>query len=115
LALWDHIGAEAWDHTDHLVQWAHVQDRVELAPHVSECELSLLDLLDHVLLLISTHGFIDSFHQTCHIAHAQETLDEASSIERLEVLKVLTCTQEDNRTLGGCHGAEGTTALCVAV
>jgi hypothetical protein len=50
-----------------------------------------------------------------HVAKTQQPFYKTSSVKCLEVLKVLACAKEDDRTLGGCDCAEGATTLGMAV
>ena len=62
LAFRDHVRVQAWDHADHLAERAHVQDRGKLVAHVAEGELTFLDVLYHLLLLVNGDGIFHSLH-----------------------------------------------------
>jgi hypothetical protein len=73
----------------------------ELVPHVAKSELALFDAFHHVLLLLSANDVLHLRHQALDITEAEQPLDEAGRLKLFEVVKVLSCTDEDDRTLGG--------------
>ena len=86
-----------------------------MVAHVSEGELSLLDVFDHLLLLVLRNGFLHGFHKAGQITETQESLDEPAGLKGLEIFEMLSGTYEDHRTISGGDGAEGTTTLGMAV
>lgn len=71
LSLRNHIGIEAGNHADNLIEGTHIQHRGKLVPHIPQCELPFLNLFHNVFLLGLSHRFIYFGHQATYITQTQ--------------------------------------------
>jgi hypothetical protein len=71
---------------------------LKLLVHVSESELAVLELFQHLLVVLQLQS-LDLLDKTLDIAHAEQFADERLRFKRLKVVDVLTSTDENNWTL----------------
>lgn len=97
-----------------MINRTHFHNVLELFVHVSQRELALLELLQQLLVVVQVEllNFVD---EALDVAHSEQLADEGTRLERLEVVRVLTSTYENDGTLGTGDSAERATALGVTV
>ena len=97
-----------------LVNRAHLHDVLELFVHVSQSELTLLELLEQLFIVVQVE-LLDFVNETLDIAHSEQLAYEWTRLEGLKVVRVFTGTNENDWTLSGRDSAERTTTLGVTV
>ena len=105
----------ARQHADDALQRAELFHGAHLIKKIFEGELPLAHLLLETLGFIHVHHFGGAFHETDHVAHAEDARSHALGMERLEVLRLFPHANELDRPARDRLQAQGRTAARVAV
>ena len=81
-----------------LIDRSHFHDVLELFVHVAQSELTVFELFDKLLVVLELK-LLHLLDKTFNVTHSEHFADEWLRLKRLEVVRVLTGTNENDRTL----------------
>ena len=105
----------ARQHRDQVLQRPHLPHLAHLLEEVLEREVALAQLLRSARGLVGVERLLGLLDEAEHVAHAEDPARHAVGIEGLEVLELLTDTDEEDRAAGDLLHRQRGTAARVAV